>query len=172
MDNVQKYMQSGGIVTKCQPCETLYRPQKPQTRVWKAPPTGHDETICAACSNKGRCEDPCAPLVWVDGNKPLKERYLENPIEQTELTADYKIVLTDLSSHYEPPDRIIDIIGIRDYRQRAICAMLSVQIPRQEIAKLLSITRQHLNRIIAAMFHKKGNIISISPEVMKKPCSL
>lgn len=116
---------------------------------------GHDKELCASCANKGHCENPCSPLKWINGDKPLREKILEDPIDDYE-RPDYNIALYELSQQSMASDRIEEIIKVKDYRRRAICCMLAVQIPRANIAALLGMTRQHLYRLIESMLHQKG----------------
>jgi hypothetical protein len=157
MDNVKRFIDNGGQVKICPEYKKgmKLRPL-PKKRVWHAPPDGHDVEVCASCANKGRCEDPCNPLKWINGDKPLKEKYLNEPIDAYEIP-DYNLILYDLAQSTNPPDRIGEIIKIQDLRRRAICSMLAVKIPRQNIAALLSITRQHLHKLLQPMLHQKGN---------------
>jgi hypothetical protein len=94
-------------------------------------------------------------LKWINGDKPLKEKILDEPMDDFE-RPDYNIVLHELSQTPTSSDRIEEIIKVRDYRRRAICSMLAVQIPRANIAALLGITRQHLHRLIEPMLHGKN----------------
>jgi hypothetical protein len=142
-------------VTICPPCETLSRPQ-PRKKIWHAPQNGHDKEICAGCKNKGRCESPCSPLNWIDGNVPRRENFINEAMLKFN-HPDYKDVLYDLSCHKNPQDRREDIKQITDIRIRAICAMLAVDIPKAEIASLLSISRVHLYRLLRPMLHPKKN---------------
>lgn len=120
---------------------------------WTAP-AHHDIQICPGCPNHGRCEFLCSPLQWVNGNAPLKERILDDPIEDTYDIPDYNAVLYELQAEAPADSRIADIAGVRDIQRRAICAMLAVDIPQARIARLLGIDRRRLYRIIRGMVKK------------------
>jgi len=119
------------------------------------PKDGHDLAVCASCANKGHCENPCSPLKWINGDKPLKEKILDEPIDDFE-RPDYNVALYELSQTSTSSDRIEEIIKVKDFRRRAICSMIAVQIPRANIAALLGITRQHLHRLIEPMLRGKN----------------
>jgi hypothetical protein len=153
MNKIQVFIKNGGTIKQCPPCETLYR-EKPKVRVWHAPRNGHDRVICKDCENKGRCESPCFPLVWIDGNVERKEILLNELMLQYE-HPDYKAILHDLSRHHDPPNRLEEIIEIQNVTHRAVCALMMARIPKAQIATLMKISRTQLYRIIQAMLHSK-----------------
>ena len=153
MDNIQEYIDSGHEITKCPPCVTLERSAATK-RVWHAPKNGHDKEICSDCGNKGRCEKPCSPLKWIDGNVPRKENFITERMLMY-AQEDYKDALAELAENKRFPITLTDIQAIKDTRSRAICALLMVKVPKRRIAKLLNISRTHLYRIIMQMLHSK-----------------
>jgi hypothetical protein len=150
---VEGYIQAGGKINQCPPCDTLYR--KPQKqKIWHAPQNGHDKEICKDCENKGRCEKPCIPLEWIDGNVERKEIFINERMLQYE-HPDYKTIIYDLSNHKTPPNRLEEIIEIQNTTHRAICALMMARIPKKKIAMILNMSRTQLYRIIRTMLHSK-----------------
>jgi hypothetical protein len=147
---IQDYLNKGGKITVCPPADKPVKSKIKQEP--KIPTNGHDKEICAACPNRGACMYPCEPLHWINGNVPLKERYLSEPIEEYDIP-DYKAILYDLSKTVSPEDRINEIKKLRNFRVRAICAMLTVDIPTANIAALLHISRTHLYRTLTKAVH-------------------
>jgi len=162
---IDSFIQNGGKIEHCPPCET-FQYDKPKSRVWHAPKNGHDKEICAECKNKGRCEDPCSPLEWIDGNVPRRENFINERMLQF-AQPDYKTIIYDLAQHHDPPDRQEEITAIKGIRVRAICAMMAVKISKQEITELLSITRMQLHRIIKKCYIKKARSINDNTGISK-----
>ena len=111
----------------------------------------HDD-ICLQCKNRLikykdqilECPFPCAPITWINGNKPLREPLIEDLRLHGELV-DYNIALSELiEDHHQRIDYIMDI---PDIRLRAIAAMLAVKIKKKDIAKLISMSLRQIIRI-------------------------
>lgn len=114
----------------------------------------HDP-ICRHCSPDrrnfcGRQPDPCAPVVWIDGNHARREPLLRdmsgdhdhNPIA----ARDYKTVLADALR--ARTGRIEDIRQIGDVRIRAIAALAYAGLSTAQIAGVMGVSRQSVWRLV------------------------
>lgn len=91
------------------------------------------------------CKTPCLPVeIYANGNVGSKEPLFLDLCTDGEVTKDYNSVLSEVIEDHEIDfDRIC---FIQPYKIRAIAAMLYVDIPKTEIARLLRISRTTLYR--------------------------
>lgn len=113
-----------------------------------------NDPICSACPNKFikykdkkiPCPHLCLPLQWVNGNKARKEPLFEDIKKKPPASRDYNITLSELIDDKQTAlERISEIPGIK---KRAIASMLIVNISRQDVADLLSMSYKQITRII------------------------
>jgi hypothetical protein len=106
------------------------------------------DPICQYCENKDlACQTPCAPLTWIDGNVSRKEVLLADlKISDDYELKDYKDILNELRETAET--RLELISNIPNIKKRAILAMLSVGISRNDISTILSMSHRQIIRII------------------------
>lgn len=111
------------------------------------------DACCSLCAKELRkvchtVKPVCAPLTWVDGNKPCKEKlYLD--MKKSSCGLEYRDYNKVLAEHIKDSGYSIEQLLALDYRTRAIGAMLLAQIPKLEICKLLNLSKSQANRILA-----------------------
>lgn len=132
-------------MTLWHPPETIPRPKVKAAKI--PPANGFDATICKPCANRGACLHICAPLSWIDGNKPRKETFINANMDHYQ-SADYKESLAELSAHYDPPGMIDEIRAIKNLKARAIALLLYGWIGKEETATLLHIPRRSFYRTL------------------------
>jgi hypothetical protein len=105
------------------------------------------DAVCEFCNNAQYCRIMCAPLCWVDGDVPRKERLLRNisGIDAVEWQDPKKVLAEIIEDRKQFLDRII---LIKDCRLRLIVCGMAAQIPADKIADMLSIHRGHLYKLI------------------------
>jgi DNA-binding CsgD family transcriptional regulator len=82
-----------------------------------------------------------------NGNTPRREGLARDIIgADVEISSDYNAALAELIEHHRNAFMIRS--HIIDTRSRAIAAMLSADISRREIARLLRMSYRQINRII------------------------
>jgi hypothetical protein len=82
-----------------------------------------------------------------NSNTPRREGLARDIIgADVEISSDYNNVLAELIEHHRQTHIIAS--HLIDTRSRAISAMLSADIPRREIARLLRMSYRQINRII------------------------
>jgi hypothetical protein len=111
------------------------------------------DDICLKCCNRKSCRGLCPPLQWVNGRVEGKERLLSDIIGSSQdlIYQDYKEVISELADDREEREKwklgkISDILEISDFMPRAIAALLFFEIPKNNICKLLKISRTHFYR--------------------------
>ena len=105
------------------------------------------DQVCQTCKLKKDCKGTCAPMVWINGNKPLKESIMRDPID-CRGHGDYNEVLHNLIRSKQDDTKIEDIRMILDERIRSIAAMLHAHMPITSIARQLHLSRKHLHHLI------------------------
>lgn len=144
MDNVQRFLRNGGKITVCKPCEKIID-IKPKKRVWHAPQNGHDKAVCADCLNKGRCTDPCAPLKWIDGDVPLREKILKSDINEYDYE-DYNAVLAAKISHTREINGEM-IRSIANIKKKAIIILLDSGFKISDVSRFFRCSIRTIYRI-------------------------
>ncbi len=108
------------------------------------------DPICKSCRNRTDCKTPCPPVQWIDGNVSRREPLMSDMSIDSDHTPaaarDYNAVIADLLR--ARTQDIDNIRAIKDTRIRAIASMLAVNLSRQDIAELLSMSYRQLARII------------------------
>jgi hypothetical protein len=152
MDNdaVQEFLNNGGTITVCPPAEKFAKRAKQQgigvyverqrSHIQKLP----DKKICMTCPNMADCQNMCAPLLWINGNKPLREKLLDNDMEGVEYR-DYKGVLAEqIESARER--RVAFIEDILDVKKRAVIILLDEGFKIPQLAKLFRCSERSIQR--------------------------
>ena len=143
MENINDYLKRGGKIT-VGPSTDAFPLDKPRSRVWNAPKHGHDKEICKDCKNVGRCEDPCAPLVWIDGNVPLKEKILSRDLSNYDY-GDYNVILAEkISSSREINGEVIS--GIQNIRKKAIVVLIDNGFTIKDISTFFKCSERTIYR--------------------------
>jgi hypothetical protein len=105
-------------------------------------------TSCVKCKHRPHCRQLCPPMeARANSNTPRREGLARDIIgADVEISSDYNNVLAELIEHHRQTHIIAS--HLIDTRSRAISAMLSADIPRREIARLLRMSYRQINRII------------------------
>lgn len=107
----------------------------------------YDPAICSLCG-AGCSNPPCYPLTWIDGDKPRKEKLLNDPYDEELYGPDYNAILSDLSGKADPPDRLSEILKIRNIRHRIICLCIAGDVPVDDIASFSKQSRSNVYKVI------------------------
>ena len=112
-----------------------------QRKIKRQPPNkGPDPSLCGGCSNVGKCQSLCLPLVWVDGNVSRKENLLKDPYSYPNESSDYNEILSNLMDE-KRENHIEEIRTIENFRTRAIASMIYASIPVSKVADILGCSR-------------------------------
>jgi len=102
--------------------------------------------LCEYCPKKKSCSPgPCFFLSRINGNAESKEVLISDLCDKEMEFKDYKESLAELIEDREIAFSKINTI--QPYKIRAIAAMLYVDIPKAEVARLLRISRTTLYRV-------------------------
>jgi hypothetical protein len=144
MDNATRFLNDGGKITQCKPIEKSTKLKRYKKHTGKAPIDGHDRDICSSCPNVGRCEFPCSPLKWINGNQPRKEILLGD-LSVFDYP-DYNQVLAEqIESIREITKSYIE--AIKDTQKRAIIVLLDNDFKIKQIAALCHLSERTIYRI-------------------------
>lgn len=119
-----------------------------------------NDPICTYCRNRATkvsffvngvrvekkisCQNPCAPLTWINGRVPRKEPLLEDPREIYS-QPDYNETLHNII-RAKQSDHITEIREIKDNKIRAIASMLYANMSVNQISRLLKCHRKTVYR--------------------------
>jgi len=123
----------------------LWKPEgnKPKFGIRMAPKR---DPLCEYCPKKKSCSPgPCFFLSRINGNAESKEVLISDLCDKEMEFKDYKESLAELIEDREIAFSKINTI--QPYKIRAIAAMLYVDIPKAEVARLLRISRTTLYRV-------------------------
>ena len=102
------------------------------------------DELCTGCKHIKKCTTPCKPMIWINGNTPLKEPLFRDISDQDNIR-DYNEELAELIEDRQ--QRIDKAVGIEDIRQRAITILLLAGIKKKQIATLFSMSPRQIIRI-------------------------
>jgi hypothetical protein len=115
-----------------------------------------NDPLCVGCNNsmmtfiykgqeiKRACPGLCMPMQWVNGNQARREPLVEDMRKRLS-DHNYNITLSELIEDRQTA--LEKIADIEDTRRRAIAAMLTVGITKNEVATLLSMSYRQILRI-------------------------